>query len=76
MQATVIRPEQALRTIYRRQDARGSSPSADGYAHAARIWNDAVQHNPALVARCLTTDDVQLSLTAVKSDERWKHVTT
>jgi FAD/FMN-containing dehydrogenase len=39
----------------------------DGYVHSTRIWNAAVQHEPALVARCLTTHDVQLSLSAAQA---------
>lgn len=42
-------------------------PGTDGYAESTRIWNGAVQHEPALVARCLTAHDVQLALSAAQS---------
>ena len=64
MQATIVKPEPALRDYNARM--RCVEPATDGYAHSTRIWNGAVQHKPALVARCLTTDDIQLSLTMVE----------
>jgi FAD/FMN-containing dehydrogenase len=44
-------------------------PGTDGYADSTRIWNGAVQHEPALVARCLTAHDVQLALSAAQAYE-------
>lgn len=37
-------------------------PGTDGYARSIGIWNGAVEHKPALIARCLTVNDVQSSL--------------
>jgi FAD/FMN-containing dehydrogenase len=37
-------------------------PGTDGYARSIGIWNGAVEHRPALIARCLTVNDVQSSL--------------
>ncbi len=43
--------------------AKGS----DVYTNACRIWNGAVKHEPALVVRCSSASDVQLSLKATKA---------
>ncbi len=42
-------------------------PGTDGYAHTTQIWNGAVAHKPALIARCLTVADVQSSLAAAQA---------
>ncbi len=33
-------------------------PGEDGYDHARRVWNGAVDHRPVLIARCAGADDV------------------
>ncbi|HVJ44041.1 MAG TPA: FAD-binding oxidoreductase [Dongiaceae bacterium] len=42
------------------------SPEDSGYAAARRIWNGAVDHRPALFARCETSRDVQLAVQAAR----------
>jgi len=42
-------------------------PGSEGYADAVRIWNGAVAHEPALVVRCSTVDDVRLSVIAAQA---------
>lgn len=42
-------------------------PGTDGYSHTTQIWNGAVAHEPALIARCLTVGNVQSSLAAAQA---------
>ncbi|HUP08106.1 MAG TPA: FAD-binding oxidoreductase [Caldimonas sp.] len=35
---------------------------SDGYDAARRIWNAAIDRHPAVIARCLTEDDVQVAV--------------
>lgn len=37
-------------------------PGTDGYDESVALWNGAVEHKPALIARCRTINDVQASL--------------
>jgi FAD/FMN-containing dehydrogenase len=34
----------------------------DGYTEARTVWNGAVEHRPAVIARCLSRDDVRTAL--------------
>src|SRR5512132_2358998 len=37
-------------------------PGEEGYDHARRVWNGAIDRRPALIARCAGADDVQQAL--------------
>jgi FAD/FMN-containing dehydrogenase len=39
----------------------------DDYAEASRLWNGAVNHQPALIARCETRHDVQVAVRAARA---------
>jgi hypothetical protein len=39
-------------------------PCDEAYAGARAIWNGAIDHQPALIARCETTRDIQMALCA------------
>ena len=51
-----------------RRSLQGSMRAAgdDGYDQARTVWNGAVDHRPALVARCADTDDVATVLAAAR----------
>ena len=40
--------------------------SGPGYTEAVRIWNGAVEHQPAVVVRSRTAQDVQAAVTAAR----------
>jgi FAD/FMN-containing dehydrogenase len=40
----------------------GLSPDDDGYDEARKVWNATVDRRPTLIARCLTTSDVQAAV--------------
>ncbi|HVJ31785.1 MAG TPA: FAD-binding oxidoreductase [Terriglobia bacterium] len=42
------------------------SPADSGYGAALQIWNGAIEHRPALFARCETPRDVQLAVQAAR----------
>jgi FAD/FMN-containing dehydrogenase len=37
-------------------------PGEEGYDEARRVWNGAIDHRPALIARCAGADDVQAAV--------------
>jgi FAD/FMN-containing dehydrogenase len=37
-------------------------PDDDGYDEARKVWNATVDRRPTLIARCLTTSDVQAAV--------------
>ena len=41
-------------------------PGDDDYAQTRQIWNGAVQHQPALIAVCETSDDVQAAVRSAR----------
>src|SRR6185369_302694 len=56
---THISPISALRARFRGALLR---PGEEGYEHARRVWNGAIDRRPTLIARCAGADDVQLAL--------------
>jgi FAD/FMN-containing dehydrogenase len=42
-------------------------PADDGYEAARKIWSGAIDHRPALIARCQATKDVQAAVRAAKT---------
>ena len=50
-----VKEAEALRTRFRGALLR---PGEEGYDESRRIWNGAIDRHPALIARCVGTDDV------------------
>jgi FAD/FMN-containing dehydrogenase len=44
-------------------------PGDAGYEGARAVWNDAVDHRPALIVRCGSTQDVQAAVRAARSHQ-------
>jgi FAD/FMN-containing dehydrogenase len=42
-------------------------PADDGYEAARKVWSGAIDHRPALIARCQATKDVQAAVRAAKT---------
>jgi FAD binding domain/Berberine and berberine like len=61
MQGIVVLPGEGASST----TVRGSVP--DAYASARQIWNDAVDHRPALIALCRSVEDVQVAVRAARA---------
>ncbi len=58
--------DRAVRALRPRFGDRLLLAGDDGYATARRVWNAAVTHRPALIARCRSGAEVALAVTAAR----------
>jgi FAD/FMN-containing dehydrogenase len=62
--ATKRRHADAMKTVSGLASFQGTliHPDDDGYDEARRLWNDAIDRRPALIARCVDADDAAVAL--------------
>jgi FAD/FMN-containing dehydrogenase len=65
---TPIHVEAATRELRAAMQGRLVSRGDDDYARTRQIWNRAVEHQPALIAVCETTADVQAAVRSARQN--------
>jgi hypothetical protein len=62
-------PAHAFRELRSRFRGTLVRPAEEGYDHARRVWNGAIDRRPALIARCAGADDVVTALRFAREHE-------